>query len=342
MTAWLSKKYIGLISPRLRNFKRVNDKTYNCSCNLCGDSVKNKHKARGYFIQGKEGNYTYYCHNCGASMGLEKFIEQLDPSLYKEYVFEKLKEKGEAPKERKAQSDVEMFAMKMKKPTFIKTTALNTLKKISQLPYNHPAKVYVQKRQIPNRYHAKLFYAPKFKKFVNSVVPGKFESEDNDEPRLIIPFLNEDKQLFGFQGRSFKAKTNLRYITVMIDESMSKVFNLDEVDQSKPHYILEGPIDSMFVPNSIAMAGSDIDFNYVHDKSIFVYDNEPRSPETCKKIEKIIDKGYQVVIFPSELEAKDINDMILGDKNLDIVKLLRDNTYRHLEAKMIFTYWKRT
>jgi len=335
---WLEQKYIGIISSRLERFRR-NNNTYNFRCPICGDSQRNKSKARGFLFIKDDGHYLYHCHNCHVTMGLDKFIQSIDAVTHDEFIKEKLTSTY-TPSGKRIKTDVELFADKMKKPKFISATPLKVIKKISQLGHNHPAKKYVVKRGIPNPYHAKLFYAPKFKSFVNSVLPGKFESTDNDEPRLIIPFLDENKDLFGFQGRSF-SKKGLRYITIMLNQSMPKIFGLEDCDRTKTHFILEGPIDSMFVDNSIAMAGSSIDYRYVNENSVFVFDNEPRSAAICDKISNVIDKGYKVSLFPEHLQQKDINDMILSNPNIDIQQVLTHNVSSGLEAKILFTAWKR-
>ena len=336
---WLEQKYIGMLSGRLDRFKRVNRNTYNFRCPICGDSHKNLSKARGFIFAKNDSGFLYHCHNCNITLDLDALIRRLDPSLYDEYIKEKLMDKFD-PKEKK-KTNVEQFADKMKQPNFIKFSCLLNLKKISQLKWDHPAKQYVDQRKIPNKYHSKLFYAPKFKEFVNSVLPDKFADSKYDEPRLIIPFIDKDKNLIGFQGRSFDPNASLRYITIMLDDRNPKIFNLDECDRSKTHYIFEGPIDSMFVENSIAMAGGSIDWNFVNEKSVFVYDNEPRSVETVKKISKMIDSKRNVVIFPENVHDKDINEMILRNESLDINMLLRENISSGLEAKIIFTAWKR-
>lgn len=329
---WIESKYIGLVSSRLDRFRRVRDNTFNFRCPLCGDSQKDKTKARGYLYP-KDMKYLYHCHNCHETLWFDKFLKVVDTMLHDEYVKESMLEKYK-PREK---SEVEVFAEKMKAPVFVKTTELRNLKKISQLPYNHPAKLYVEQRQIPTMFHSLLFYAPKFKKFVNRVMPDKFKSEENDEPRLIIPFLNKTKELFAFQGRSF-SKTGLRYITITLDESMPKIFGLDRVDMNQTHYIFEGPIDSMFVKNGIAMAGQDIDISVCNENSVFVFDNEPRNPSTCKKIERVIEQGHSVVIFPNNISQKDINDMVLHT-SIDIESLLVDNRYTGLAARIAFSNW---
>jgi transcription elongation factor Elf1 len=334
---WLEQKYIGIVSGRLDRFKRVNNTTFNFRCPVCGDSQKNKYKARGYLFPKDKGGHLYHCHNCHVTLGFDKLLQHIDPLVYSDYVKESIAEKygGEKPK-----SEVEVFAEKMKTPVFIKMSELKSLKKISQLQYNHPAKEYIESRLIPTSMHHKLFYTPKFKQFVNSVVPNKFEDIDNDEPRLIIPFIDKEKMLFGFQGRSFK-KDGIRYITIMIRDDMPKVFNLDQCDQTKQHFIFEGPIDSMFVSNSLAMAGQSINWSVCNEHTVFVFDNEPRSKETCAKIEQAINKGYGVVLLPHSIVQKDINDLVMAYPNIDIDRLLVDNIYSGLTAKLQFQNWRK-
>lgn len=340
---WLDTKYVNLLSPRLDRFKRVQD-NFNFRCPICGDSRTNKSKARGWILS-KGDKSRFYCHNCNASMRFANFLKTLDPTLYYEYVKDTLIDKSGRMEQPLA--PVQEFANKMKKPVFVKTTALNDLKKVSQLKVGHPVKEYVQNRHIPTNWHSKLFYAPKFKAFVNTALPGKFESEENDEPRLIIPFLDENKEMFGFQGRSFRKKTDLKYITIMLDESKPKMFGLEELNPSKTIYIFEGPIDAMFIPNSLASAGGRIDSNlkltnFPKDNIVIVYDNEPRNKETVQKMESAVDEGYRVCIWPDSIEQKDVNDMILAGLNSHRLKLIiDDNTFSGLGAKLRLATWKK-
>lgn len=333
---WLDQKYIGLLSGRLDRFKRINAKTYNFRCPICGDSRTNKFKARGFLFEKDQGGFLYHCHNCSITLGLDKLMEQIDNTLYREYVLEKMSLSGERKK-----TPVEQFADKMKAPKFISSTPLKNIKKISQLKWDHPAKQYVSKRQIPTAAHSRLFYAPKFKHWVNTVVPNKFENLDHDEPRLVIPFLDADKNLIGFQGRSFNPRAALRYITIMVQEGQPKIFGLDNCDRNKLHYIVEGPIDCLFLSNAIAMAGGSIDWSYVNENSVFVYDNEPRSKETIDKIHKVYEKNHKVCIWPEFIKEKDINDMILSQKIPNLEEILEANISEGLEAKLILTAWRK-
>ena len=332
---YVDLKYINILSGRLSLFKRKTNNLFNFRCPFCGDSQKNKMKARGY-VYAKENKYSFKCHNCGITSSIGNLIKHVDMSLFKEYRMEAFVNKDRVVKE------------KPKEITFSKReyhfkTPLKGLKKISQLQHNHPAKEYVQKRKIPNEYHRKLYYAPYFAKFVNSIIPRKL-SEDNDEPRLVIPFFDEYENLIGFQGRSF-SKNSIRYITIMIEEDKPKIFGLDEVDWTKRVYALEGPIDSMFIDNSIAMIGAD-GGAYINSKKkqdiVIVYDNEPKSSMIYKKLSRNIDEGFSVCIWPNFLQYKDINDMILsGMTKVEILNIINVNTFQDLNAKMKLVEWSK-
>tara|TARA_R100000081_G_scaffold79668_2_gene46512 strand:- start:2737 stop:3714 length:978 start_codon:yes stop_codon:yes gene_type:complete len=324
------------MSNRFRNFKEKNNQ-FNLSCPYCGDSTKNKFKARGYLLT-KKGAYYYYCHNCSISKKFDQFINDHDPMLYREYKLEKLKDSSNLEKtEHISTSTVKTSSF----PSYRQSgSPLRKLKKVSQLDWNHPVKKYIQNRMIPNKYHAKLFYCPKFYQWTNSIVPGKFKEEGKDESRLIIPFLDEKGNMFGFQGRSLSAESNLRYITIMLDESKSKLYGLDELDSGKTVYVVEGPFDSMFVSNAVAMAGSDVTVPF--KDVVMVYDNEPRNKEIVKKMEKSIDQGRKIVVWPSKINHKDVNDMVIaGMRCADIRLIIQNNTFSDLSAKMALNVWKR-
>jgi hypothetical protein len=339
MSDYIDSKYINLLSPQLENFKNKGNGVYNCRCPYCGDSQTNKSKARGYIFP-KEGSFIYKCHNCGRGASLNNFIKEVNPQLHKEYAMERFSNgKSKRPVSKGRTGTIKRF---VKRPSYLKTP-LGKLKKISQLAVDHPARKYVQKRQIPADKHFKLFYAPKFYAFAEQF-GYKFDIK-GDEPRLIIPFINKNGELMGFQGRAF-GKTSLRYITIKVDEDAPKIFGLDGIDRSKPVHIVEGPIDSMFLENCVAMGGADLtdaSLNYIGTKDlVFVMDNEPRSKEIINRIEKIIDMGYNVSLFPESISQKDINDMVLaGLDPIEIQVLISKNTVSGLAAKAKLSEWRK-
>ena len=335
---WLDHKYLLLISSRFRNFKRKG-KDFNFSCPYCLDSQKNSRKARGY-VYLQKGKYMFHCHNCGTHKNVFTLLRDQDPVLYNEYIKEKM---FESPK---VKTDVEEFADKMKKPNFVKFSALKDLKKISQLNSDSYAKQYIESRMIPSEYHYKLFFCEKFKEWTNTIIPGKFEDIKMDESRLIIPFLNKKEELIGFQGRAF-GKSDLRYITIMLDEDTPKLYGLDKVNLDENINVVEGPIDSMFIDNCVASAGGSIISNLLFlskdkDKFTVIYDNEPRNIFTIKKLESAIKNGYNVCIWPENLSGKDPNDMILEGMTKDELRyIISNNTYSGMLATLKLQQWKK-
>jgi len=339
---WLVSKYISIISVKLEKYKRKGPYLFNFRCPLCGDSDSNRNKARAYIYE-KQGKTLFHCHNCNATMSAPNFIKMVDQNIYNEYLMEKLKD-NKSPE----QIDYESFIDKMKKPVFLKSGPLKGLKKVSQISPDHRVKKLVDARKIPTPYHAKLFSCPNFKQFTNNLIPGKFDDESlkHDETRLLIPFFDKDKNLHAFQCRAL-GESKIKYITIVLNDSVPKVYGLDTVNFDKPVYVMEGPIDSMFIPNSIATAGGDLvsalaPLQCSKSSMVIVYDNEPRSRETIKKLDKSIMQGYNVVIWPENLEHKDINDMVLAGMSSEfITHILKTNTYRDLAAKLALTKWSK-
>jgi hypothetical protein len=342
MSIWLDKKYVNLNSSALRNFRWKSNNLANCSCPICGDSSTNKLKARCYFFE-KGSSYFLYCHNCSASMSFKNFLKQYNTTLYDEYCQELFLEITTEVH----RNNTKLPNVEMSKPKFIGVDIImNGLKKISQLKHNHSAKLYVENRKIPTQYHHKLYYAPKFREWINTLLPDKF-SLNSDEPRLVIPFFNKKKEVFVVQGRAFNPKIEPKYFSIVINEDYPKIFGLDTINFNKEYYITEGPFDSMFINNSIAMGGSDFVFNdtilpNLYTNGIVIYDNEPRNKEIVHKIENCIKRGVKVVIWPDNLHHKDINDMVMSGMNENEIKIIiKNNIHSSLDGLLRLKYWRK-
>ena len=330
--SYLDDKYIGLISPRLEKFKKIRGGVYTFRCPYCGDSQKHKNKTRGYFYQNKS-DYNFKCHNCGMTRSFTYFLKDRDQPLYDEYIMERFKSgltgKGTVAPEPE---------FKFTPPKFKKKNICDDLEKISALNTTHPAKTYLINRGIKGDHLHKFYYCPNFKEWTNK---GKkiFRSIDNDDARIIIPLKDSDGNLFGYQGRSLDPRSKMRYITVMLEEGSPKIYGLDTINKKLPVYVVEGPFDSLFVPNSIAMCGSDVDLRSLNCEFVYVFDNEPRNKEIIERISRCIDQGQRVVIWPTSIEEKDVNDMILAD--YDIRSIIKENTHSDLTAKLKLNLWKK-
>jgi len=316
------------LSGRLDKFSRKKADLYNFRCPYCGDSQKHKNKARGYFFRLKQ-DMVFKCHNCGVGRTLPNFLKDQAPDLYDEYIMERYK-KGSTGKGSYVPKP------KFEKPVFKKKGHLPSIEELNR---GHPAREYLEHRQIPQRYFSEIFFADRFYEWVNKS-KSQFEKIDVDQPRIVIPFKDREGTWFGFQGRSLNPGDKLRYITIMLDESRIKVYGLDRINFNKTVYITEGPFDSLFIDNAIAMAGADVDWELIKDKEVvFVYDNEQRNSEIINRMKKVIDRGYEVVVWPSNLKEKDLNDMKMAGH--DVQSLVEFNTYSGLEAQIKLSEWKK-
>ena len=332
MSNYVDLKYINILSARLEQFKQKGKNLFNFRCPYCGDSQKDKTKARGYLYAVKNDMF-YKCHNCGIGTNMPNFIKDRDQKLYSEYCLEKFKKK---PKKEEVD-----FKPKFDKVEF---DDLNLGMKISDLKDTHPAKKFVLDRKIPRDKLDLLYCCNRFMTLVNRVKPGTFKDVTKDYPRLIIPFYDESGKLFAFQGRAF-GKEQPKYITIKLDESKQKVYGLERVNFLQPIKVVEGPIDSLFLDNCLASAGADlknVKKSLPEDQITYIYDNEPRNREIIKHMYSVIDKGYSLVIWPDDLKHKDINDMIIsGLTSEQITDIIHNNTFSGLAATAKLDFYKR-
>ena len=318
----VDSKFIGLVSSRLQKFKKIKTDLYNFRCPICGDSQKNKSKTRGYLYSVK-ADVNFRCHNCGASMTLSNFLKTIDPVIHKQYVFERFKD-GHTGRG----TVVEDPKFNFETPIFKKTI---DLPRASEIPI---AKKYLEKRKLDA---TKFYFAEKFQQWVNSH-KQTFDTIHRDESRIIIP-LYYKKDLVGVQGRSL-GPNSVKYITTIFYDEAPKIYGLDDIRTRDSVYITEGPFDSTFLRNSIAMCGADGDVGkWGVSNPVWVYDNEPRSKEITTRISDTIDRGDNVVIWPNQIKEKDINDMVLAGH--DVQSIVESNVYNGLTAKLQFNTWKR-
>jgi len=328
--SYLDTKYINLASASLQKYKKVKNGLWTFRCPYCGDSKKNKNKTRGYIFSVK-GDHVFKCHNCGITRSFSNFLKDHVPHVYDEYVMERYKE-GTIGKN-VPKPDLTQF---ISKPKFEKKTI--NLEPLSCLNNFHVAKKYILDRGIPENKLDRLFYCPNFKEWTNTQ-KHTFSDTTNDEERIIIPLNDTDGNLIGFQGRSLSLNAKMRYITVMLNEDAPKLYGLDHINKNETIYIVEGPLDSFFLENAVAMCGSDVDIrSFGWSDYIWVYDNEPRSRQITDKISKSIDAGDSVVIWPRSIKEKDLNDMVTS--GINVKNVIQSNVYQGLKAKLQLSSWK--
>ena len=329
MQSYIDVKYVNIISPLLQQFKKKGDFLWNFRCPYCGDSQKSRTKARG-FVYRKKNDLFYKCHNCGVGTTLGKLIEHLDSKSYKDYIMERYKS-GVKTVNKEPE-------FKFNEPVFRSKDVCSTLNSLEELQDDHPARKIIDRRNLPISSYKDLFLCPEFYKFTNKLIPNKFPSLDGDHPRLLIPFRDEEGEVFAYQGRAF-GNEQPKYLTIKLQER-DKIFGLDKIDKREEVLVVEGPLDSLFLDNCIAVAGADVP-NLDCDFTV-VFDNEPRNKELLKQVEKAINRGHKICLWPEGMEYKDINDMILGGYTKEEIQdLIKHNTYQGTTATLWFTKWRK-
>lgn len=340
---YIDKKYAQLSSVYLKRFKEVRTNLYNFRCPFCGDSKKNEVKTRGYLFEDENKLY-FKCWNCGLSKTMAGFLDDLNPELAKEYKFEKLKESGY---NFRRNSNAPVVDQSIKKKLIEKSKSMTDRYDIvlggiplNKLPDGHKCLEYVKSRNIPKEYYNYLQYTDRFSDLVKKFVKDNIKLP-NDE-RLVIPVYNMNKELTHVQGRALSSDSKIRYITVTVKQDAPKIFGLDRIIHNKPKYVVEGPLDSLFIPNSIAVMDSCLHKRGTIPKDyILIHDCQPRNKEIVNQMKSSINLGYSVCMLP-EGYGKDINDMINNGLSKDeLMDIIAKHTYKGLSADVAFGKWKK-
>ncbi len=338
----VDSKYIRLLSFRLRNFKQKNDYLWNFSCPICGDSKKNKTKARGYVYR-KLNDLFYTCHNCGAGLSLGNFIKHVDESLYKEYSLERYTS-GKTNNSKLANTILNITPTRFDKLEKAKT--FEHAEWCDKLPEGHFCLDYLKHRKIDKSHYERLLFTQNYKQFVDALIPNHGK-QLLDDARLVIPFYDAYNELIAVSGRALvTSDKTLRYVTIRTKESTDKlIFGMDRVNRSKDVYIVEGPLDSLFIDNCVASGDANLTLaakSISVGKKILIFDNEPRNKEVMKLMQNAIKLDHFVVIWPDNLIGKDINEMIMNGKTkTEIQSIISSNSFKGLEAQAKFTFWKK-
>lgn len=334
-------RWIQMLSPSLERFGwTVQNKSAAFRCPLCGDSKSNPRKTRGsfYFIP-KPQIFAFKCFNCSASMSLGNFIKQQFPHFYQEYKLEMFKERG----------GNDWDAVPAQKETVVEKKIVQVsegaLHRLSELADDHPAVRYCKDRLIPKRAFSRIFFTQNFAKSVIELDPEQLTKKMPYDQRIVFLMTDRAGDVVGVQGRAI-GESQIRYMTIMFNDDSSKMFGLDLIKPELPVFVNEGVIDSLFLPNSIAVCGGDVNaslLSHLDKKRVYVaLDNEPRHRDTIKRMEKAIDDGFRVCFWDVDSGLKDINAMVeAGFTPKDLMIHITRHSLAGPMAKMKLRQWKK-
>lgn len=338
MTLWIDRDFANRLSPQLPRFKWKNhqQKLANFRCPFCGDSAVSQSKTRGYFYEWKNELH-FKCHNCNEAHKFSTVLKRLDPSLYNEYKLACLRENGN-PVHRPQVTPQPVLAPK--------NATLAGLPSIASLAPDHLARQFVVRRKLPLASWQKLFYTDQWTEWIHQQ-NWDYEYKESGIPRLLMPCYNAQGGVMMVQSRSLLPDTpqQLRYMTAKAHSEVPKVYGLERWDSTQTTYVVEGPLDSWFLPNCVAALGSELGQvpqrlpTYDVPHFVFVFDNEPRNKQILREMEHVIDEAYPIVIWPDFVAEKDLNDMVLAGR--DVQPIVEQHTFDGARAKLEFVKWKK-
>jgi len=132
------------------------------------------------------------------------------------------------------------------------------------------------------------------------------------DDRVVIPIKNKDGELIGIQTRSIDPLLGkgLRYQGIKYKDE-PQIFNIENIDESKTIFVVEGEFCAMQLPNAVAtIIWEDLPERW-KDNAIIVYDNDDFA-ESQGKISEAKAAGWNVVEWGDKLpeKYKDITDMV--------------------------------
>lgn len=323
--------FISRLGSSLERFHSTGKNVWNCRCPICGDSSHNRYKARGYILQNREGNFYFFCHNCGCNLSLKKFLEEVNLPLYQEYVAALLTSK------QKSHLSIDKVEVK----SFGKSVLERHLKPIASLPDSHPAVQYLLGRSVPKSVFPRLFWTDTWKELTQEpFFDGKYKEDRMMSSGIVFPLFTRDIRLSGFQLRSIEATTKAyRFQTVVQGEE--GFFGLDVFKRDVKAYVVEGCTDSLFLPNCVAVLNSKL-ARFDFPGATYIQDQEPRNKAVVEQIEACIRKGYTIVLLPEKYYGMDVNDIYKSvGSQVRLLELIKKYSFQGMKAKMQLATWRR-
>lgn len=339
--SWIEEKYLNLLSPKLDRYRVVQRNPFkaNFRCPYCGDSKKSKTKARGNVYTHQYGHLNYRCFNCGIGRSIENLLKDLDSQLHDQYLLETFKKKGS---KKPVEDDKSIFE---EKEGEIEPSVLDELMdRVVDLPKNHRAVQYLKDRRIPEDKMKEFYYVDDMQKVEE--LSDKYRNKIvGTEERVCLPYYNRKGRLIGCTFRALEDHP-IKYLDIRLNENERMIYNIDGVDLTEDVYVVEGPMDSLFLPNCVAAGSSDLraaSVQVLPERMILIYDNQPRNRELLKIMKKSIKDGYRHFIWPRSIRSKDINDLVRNNEYTteELPGLINRNTYGGLTLRAKFNEWKR-
>ena len=264
-------------------------------------------------------------------------LQHLSRALYDEYVMENFKERDTKP------TTPTPISIPESTRTLVVQTDMHQLSASTLPTHILPIFDYVVERRLPQTAFARLYGTVKAHTFLSPLVGEKAEKVKDGLPYLVIPLRFANGEWYGAQ---FRLLTRKEYITFRWGHDTLRVFGLNTIKPTQRVYVTEGPLDSLCLPNAMAMCGSDLlggldalrDTGTTFAETTLIWDNEPRNKQIVQMLTRAVKEGRSVVIWPDGL-PKDLNDMYAS--GVDVSALIAAHTYQGLRAELELQRWRK-
>lgn len=302
-----------------QNLKERSDH-YEFVCPNCGDMrFPNKRKAWIY-----KDTWKYICFKCPCSMPFAYYLKQTDREAYKRLIYAAFGEMGhegtrkEKPKEERVELSPEL--------PFVDGELL-------PITANHPLAqaglAECRKRKIRPEVFEKWYVCQEGNQFLHRDEKGNLIINPNTgrpvgneyKNRIIIPFYHFGGKWTQFDARAIDPNNPTRYLNWK--GVRREAYNIDFIRFDRPFYILEGTIDSTFIPNAIGIGGVEHMQEILMDNPkiaqnkencVFIWDNDEagRKGRTAS-----CHLGYKWFDWEG-INEKDVNAEVLHGTNMPL------------------------
>jgi hypothetical protein len=301
----LSQEY--LIETLFAYCKRPVHKKYqnifNAECPVCKEGRSAGRTRRLFFFPAK--NY-FYCHNCVKSWRPLEWVREVTGLTISEII-----------KKNKTQSNsLQISLPKTKAPEIASDSNEQDPLPLNSIDLTDPKQLLFYEKNKFVRLAVEYCHSRRLFTAVNTCKKFFVSIEDRiHKNRLVVPFYDEQNDVVCYQTRSLTQNQFPKYLTKFGEKELFGKNNL--VEEIPYVFVFEGPIDSMFVKNGVALASLSPTGKQLQDlknligyEQIFVFDNDKNNKQTQKKIEKFIKEGKTVFIWPAEfVKFKDFNEI---------------------------------
>jgi len=309
--------------------------TYQAGCIICREGDSLGRKRRCYYIPKKD---IIFCHNCGWSSKPFKWIKEVSGKTTADIISDIKNYTEDSSYEIKDEIPVKKIIT-----TVLPQDSINLFDEYQLNYYSHSPIVKECMSLIKSRRLDTAINRPD-KLFVSL-------TDKTHKNRLVIPFINEFKDIEFYQTRTVLSKDigeKAKYISRIGSEKT--LFNIDKVTPDHNNvYIFEGPLNAFFTKNSVAVAGitdrgvatfttrqqEQIDTVLKWYNKIWVLDSQWLDNASLKKTEILLNAGHTMFIWPEKFgrRFKDFNDICVACKIDEISpEFIQKNSFSGIEG----------